>query len=100
MLATGPEGVFLVLTVLLVGVIGFVVMVVTFLVGAVGAVRRALGLGRSRSPAPRGLLPRDAAQRGNVCTRRGCGRDNPAAARYCGRCGHALRAGSDIDAYG
>ncbi len=80
----------------LLGIIGFFVMAATFVVRFFAFIFRAL-FGCPEQAAG-GMLT--SAGRRRVCPHRRCGQLNPPTARYCGRCGRALRMAYDVDAYG
>lgn len=90
--------VFVVIGTMLVGVVGFVVMVFALLWSAFDALRRGLGFG-SRARRVRRLERDEFAYVHVACGHADCRHVNPPGARFCARCGRALRR-PDVDDYG
>ncbi len=86
-----------------IGLIGFVLMAVSLLwrvFADLGSAIRGLFSGGGGRGAARRIPPIPPAGEPQECPNERCRHPNTSEARFCARCGHALRRGRDVDAYG
>lgn len=81
---------------ILIGIVGFFAAAVAMVVRFLGFVFRAI----AGSPPTGSLLAPPTQKRHDACPHAGCGYVNRYGARYCARCGRALGAQQNVDAYG